>query len=411
MLDDEGRKIIPDIIMAKGFTSKSESSKSKIQTKQTLKDWVSFFEELEDPRGKQGREHDFLSIVMIAILAVIGGAQGWEDIELYAESHQQWLAELLDLRNGVPHADTYRRVFALIEPESLQKCFLGWIKQIAKQTQGKVIAIDGKQSRGSYDRNQKKSALHVVSAWANENRLMLGQVKVKDKSNEISAIPALLKLLDLKDSIVTLDAMGTQTEIADLIIRQGGDYVLSLKANNPTLLNSVRQCFSQLKSQDEVQIESKLSYESKTESGHHRLEKRACFCFPVAQVGLYKQEQWNGLKTIVMVTRKRYLWNKTQTETQFYLSSLPCDAKLISRAIRQHWGIENQLHWVLDVTFNEDRSRIRIGHSPENFTLLRRMAISLLNQETNSKRSLRQKTKLAAMNCNYMSNVLLTALK
>lgn len=337
---------------------------------------------------------------------------------------------------------------------------MGWIKQIAKQTQGKVIAIDGKQSRGSYDRNQKKSALHVVSAWANENRLMLGQVKVKDKSNEISAIPAWLKLLDLKDSIVTLDAMGTQTEIADLIIRQGGDYVLSRErirvqcrashgqahlrpANHPTLLNSVRQCFSQLKSQDEVQIESKLSYESKTESGHHRLEKRACFCFPVAQVGLYKQEQWNGLKTIVMVTRKRYLSNKTQTETQFYLSSLPCDAKLISRAIRQHWGIENQRSafaqrvrsthplrgyerklgvvrrlvrltphaWVLDVTFNEDRSRIRIGHSPENFTLLRRMAISLLNQETNSKRSLRQKTKLAAMNCNYMSNVLLTALK
>ena len=171
---------------------------------------------------------------------------------------------------------------------------------------------------------------------------MLGQVKVKDKGNEITAIPVLLRLLDLDGCIITLDAMGTQTEIADLIIRQGGDYVLSLKANHPTLLNSVRQCFNQLQSQDEGQIESKLSYESKTEAGHHRLEKRTCFCLPVAQVGLYKQEQWNSLKTIVMVTRKRYLWNKIQTETQFYLSSLTCDAKLISRAIRQHWGIENQ---------------------------------------------------------------------
>lgn len=191
-------------------------------------------------------------------MAVIAGAEGWEDIELYAPSHQTWLEELLDLRNGVPHADTYRRVFALINPELLQKCFLDWIKQIAKQTQGEVIAIDGKQSRGSYDSNQNQSALHVVSAWANENRLMLGQVRVKDKSNEITAIPALLKLLEITDSIVTLDAMGTQTEIADLIIRQGEDYVLSLKANHPTLLNSVSQCFNQFKSPNGSQIESEL---------------------------------------------------------------------------------------------------------------------------------------------------------
>jgi predicted transposase YbfD/YdcC len=333
---------------------------------------------------------------MIAILAVIAGAEGWDDIELYAESHRAWLEDLLELKNGVPHADTYRRVFALVNPESLQKCFLSWIQQIVKKTKGEVIALDGKQSRGSYDRNRNQSALHVVSAWANENRLMLGQVKVKDKSNEISAIPSLLKLLDITDSIVTLDAMGTQTEIADLIIRQGGDYVLSLKANHPTLLNSVRQCFDQFQDLKLSKTKFEYSCQSKTEAGHHRLEKRICFCLPTTQIELYKQEQWNGLQTIVMVNRKRYLWNKVQTETQFYLSSLPCDAQLISRAIRQHWTIENQLHWVLDVTFNEDSSRIRRGHSPENFTLLRRMAISLLNQETKSKRSLRQKTKLAA---------------
>ncbi|WP_036488062.1 ISAs1 family transposase [Myxosarcina sp. GI1] len=398
--------------MAYGFARKIDLEKQNITAKQTLQEWVTFFETLEDPRGKQGREHDFLSIVMIAILAVIAGAEGWDDIELYAESHQVWLEELLELKNGVPHADTYRRVFALINPESLQSCFLSWVKQIIKETKGEIIAIDGKQSRGSYNRNQKKSALHVVSAWSNKNRLVLGQVKVKDKSNEITAIPALLELLDINGCIVTLDAMGTQTEIADLIIQQGGDYVLSLKANHPTLLDSVKQCFNPLNLRDGKEIISECSHESKIEAGHHRLEKRFCWVLPVIQIkGLYQQEQWNELKTIVMVNRERHLWNKIQIETQFYLSSLSCDAKLISRAIRQHWGIENQLHWILDVTFNEDSSRIRQGHSPENFTLLRRMAISLLNQETNSKRSLRQKTKRAAMNCNYMFDVLLSALK
>ncbi len=398
--------------MTQGFAPKSEKEKPEITVKQTLQEWTSFFEPLEDPRGKQGREHDFLSIVMIAILATIAGAEGWDDIELYAESHQVWLKELLELRNGVPHADTYRRVFALINPEFLQNCFLDWVRQIVTQTKGEVIAIDGKQSKGSYDRNQKKSAIHVVSAWASENRLMLGQVRVKDKSNEITAIPALLNLLDLTGNIITLDAMGTQSKIADLIVQQGGDYVLSLKANHPKLLNAVKECFNHnLPSSDRDEIESKYFHESKTEAGHHRLEKRSCWVLPVAQMGLYKQEQWSGLKTIVMVKRKRHLWNKVQTQTQFYLSSLPSNAKVISQAIRQHWGIENQLHWVLDVTFNEDSSRIRQGHSPENFTLLRRMAISLLNRETNSKRSLRQKTKLAAMNCNYMFDVLRTALK
>jgi predicted transposase YbfD/YdcC len=204
---------------------------------------------------------------------------------------------------------------------------------------------------------------------------------------------------------------------------------LSLKANHPKLLNAVKECFNHnLPSSDRDEIESKYFHESKTEAGHHRLEKRSCWVLPVAQMGLYKQEQWSGLKTIVMVKRKRHLWNKVQTQTQFYLSSLPSNAKVISQAIGQHWGIENQRSafaqivvrrlvrltphaWVLDVTFYEDSSRIRQGHSPENFTLLRRMAISLLNRETNSKRSLRQKTKLAAMNCNYMFDVLRTALK
>jgi len=370
--------------------------------------WLSYFQELDDPRGKQGREHNFLSIVLIAVLAVIGGATGWDDIELYAVSHEQWLATFLDLRHGVPHADTYRRVFERIEPLALQGCFLGWVNHFVEQVGAQVIPIDGKRMRGSYDREQQQSALHMVSAWASEHRIMLGQVKVEDKTNEIKAIPALLALLDISGCIITIDAMGTQSEIADQIVERGGDYVFSLKANHPTLYQQVSQWFQAALALGFEGIEN--SYDQRVAGGHHRTENRKLWAVPVSQMGgLYKEQQWVGLQTVVMIVRVRHLWNKTTQEVQFYLTSLPCDAQRIGRAIRLHWGIENQLHWVLDVTFLEDASRIRRGHSPENFTLLRRMAISLLNQETNSKRSLRQKAKLAAMNNDYMMKLLASA--
>jgi predicted transposase YbfD/YdcC len=381
---------------------------SSVNLEPIQQQWFGYFEKLEDPRGKQGWEHKFLSIVLIAVLAVIAGASGWDDIELYAESHEPWLATFLDLRNGVPHADTYRRVFERIEPAALQECFLAWVKSVIKQLGGQVIPIDGKRLRGSYDREQHQSALQVVSAWASENRILLGQVKVDDKSNEIKAIPALLALLDISGCIITIDAMGTQSEIAAEIRQRGADYVLSLKANHPTLYQQVSQWFQAAEATAFEGIE--FSYDQRVEGGHHRIENRKLWAVPVSQMGgLYGEQQWSGLQTVVMVVRVRHLWNKTTREVQFYLTSLPCDAQRISRAIRLHWGIENQLHWVLDVTFSEDASRIRRGHSPENFTLLRKMAISLLNQETSSKRSLRQKTKLAAMNNDYMLKVLANA--
>lgn len=404
--------------MSNGFGSPSQSEKRSTQAtglrvavdaEQVQQQWMSQFEDLEDPRGLQGQAHAFLSIVLIAILATIGGATGWEDIELYAESHQPWLESFLDLSHGIPHADTYRRMFERVNPEALQRCFLAWVGQVVEATGAQVIPIDGKSVKGSYDRNKKQSALHVVSAWASEHRLLLGQVKVENKSNEITAIPALIELLDITGCIITIDAMGTQTEIARQIVAKGADYILSLKANHPTLYAQMKAWFKTAHSQGFSGIAH--SYDQRVEAGHHRQENRQIWAVPVAAIGnLYQPSPWAGLQTVVMVVRVRQLWNKTTREVQFYLSSLPCDAVRIGRAIRAHWGIENQLHWVLDVTFGEDASRIRNGHSPENFSLMRRMAISLLNQETSTKRSLRQKAKRAAMDSNYMLQVLATAL-
>ena len=367
--------------------------------------WLSYFDDLEDPRHPKGTLHPFLSVVIIGVLATIGGATGWEDIEVYAEGQAQWLATFLDFPWGIPKADCYRRVFVQIKSEILARCFHRWLAEIVKDTGGQVIPIDGKTMRGSYDRGLQQSALHVVSAWASEHRLMLGQMKVDNKSNEIKAIPALLELLDISGCIITIDAMGTQTDIASQIVAQKADYILCLKTNHPTLYQQVKGLFEQAISTDFEGLE--VSHDQRVETGHHRREIRKIWVLPVNQLGgLYKQQQWAGLQSIVMVYRKRYLWNKQTEETQFFLTSLPYDAQRIGRAIRLHWGIENQLHWVLDVTFKEDESRIRQGHGPENLTLLRRLAISVLNQETSSKRSIRQKAKLASMNPDYMMKVL-----
>lgn len=404
--------------MSQGFASNEERAKlavpklplrTAIDATAIQQQWESHFAELEDPRGSQGVEHPFLSIVMIAILAVIGGATGWDDIETYAESHEVWLSTLFALPNGVPHADTYRRLFGRMAPDALERCFLGWVRQIVEGSGAQVIPIDGKTIKGSYDRNHKQSALHVVSAWASEHRLLLGQVKVAAKSNEITAIPALLKVLDISGCIITLDAMGTQKEIAREILGHGADYVLCLKANHPTLWAEVMAWFEQAEAANFAGLEH--SYHHHMESGHHRREHRQVWAVPVAVMGdLHQIGQWMGLKTIVMVKRVRHLWNKTTREVMVYLSSLPCEAALIGRAIRTHWGIENQLHWVLDVTWNEDKSRIRRGHGGENMALLRRLAISVLNRETSKKRSLKQKAKGASMSPDYMLTVLAAGL-
>lgn len=403
--------------MVKGFGQSNDngqgakpakSSLSAVDAEAVQKEWLSTFGELSDPRGRQGVEHPFLSIVLIAVLATIGGAMGWEDIETYGESHEKWLGTFLELPHGVPQADTYRRVFERIEPSALEACFQKWVGQIVSTAGAQVIPIDGKSVKGSYDRNKQQSALHLVSAWASEHRILLGQVKVESKTNEITAIPALLNLLDISGCVITIDAMGTQHEIVKQIVAKGADYVLCLKSNHPTLWAEVKAWFEAAEAIAFADITH--SVDQRVESAHHRRETRRVWAVPVAAMGkLHKIGQWANLQTIVMVKRVRRLWNKTTRETMFYLSSLPCDAQRIGRAIRVHWSIENSLHWVLDVTFKEDTSRIRTAHAPLNMALLKRLAISVLNQETSKKRSIRQKAKRAAMSPDYMIEVLAAA--
>lgn len=330
---------------------------------------LTYLQDIPDPRVSRTQKHLLTDILVIAILAVIAGAEGWEDMENYGLSKQSWLSEFLELPNGIPSDDTFRRVFERINPEALAKVLSQWLPHLIGSLSGEIVPIDGKSLRGSYDRNQGIKALHLVTAWAGEQKLVLGQVKVEDKSNEITAIPALLELLDLQGAIITLDAMGTQTAIINHIQAKKADYVVALKANHPTLYTQVKNWFEQAQAHQFDGIQ--FSYDYRLEKGHHRLEKRWCWAVPLeAFGGLYQQAQWQGLQSIIMVKRVRHLWNKTTCEVQFYLSSLPADAQKIGNAIRKHWGIENQAHWILDVTFNEDKSRIRSGHSPRNGSLL-----------------------------------------
>jgi predicted transposase YbfD/YdcC len=398
--------------MSKGFgTVKAQQDKSAAQPPeltpihQIQADLSDCFTEIKDPRVDRTKKHLLKDILVISILAIIAGAEGWEDMENYGLSKQQWLSEFLALPNGIPSDDTFRRVFERINPEALCQCLTQWVQQLIPSLEGLIVPIDGKCLRGSYDRERGIKALHLVTAWVAEQNLTLGQIKVEDHSNEITAIPALLELIEIQGAIITIDAMGTQTEIVRLIRAKQADYVLALKTNHPTLYSQVKNWWDTAIANNFQGIT--VSTERRVEKGHHRTEKRLVRAVPLSELGgLYQQEQWLGLQTIVMVQRTRHLWNKVTHEVQFYLSSLPADAMKLGNAIRTHWGIENQVHWTLDVTFNEDHCRIRSCHSPRNLALLRRMALNALNRENSLKRSLRQKMKRAAMNNDYMMTVL-----
>jgi predicted transposase YbfD/YdcC len=395
--------------MAKGFTSTLTSPQKTISVSNPTDllnvSFLNHFENLTDPRIERSKEHLLIDIVAIAILAVISGADGWVSIELSGKAKYEWLKGFLELPNGIPSHDTFSRVFARIEPKQFQECFLSWVNSITQKLKLEVIAIDGKTMKQSYDRNQSQKPLHIVSAWSASHQLVLGQKKVNKKSNEVTAIPALLELLEMEESIITIDAMGCQKEIAALIIKKKGDDLLALKRNQNLLHKDVKNWF-ELARQEEFAAREH-SYYQQIEGGHHRVEKRQIWTVAVSELPpLHNQSLWTGLKTVVMVVSERRLWNKTTTEVRFYLSSLASNAEKISQAIRSHWGIENSLHWTLDVTFCEDKSRIRKDHSPENFALLRRLAISLLKQEKGFKGSLKMKRYLAGMDNNYLVKIL-----
>lgn len=364
------------------------------------------FEGLKDPRRGNAKQHIFLEILIIAICAVICGADGWNDIELYGKNKKAWLKTFLKLPKGIPSHDTFGRVFGLIKPEEFQERFIDWIKAIEKLTAGQVIAVDGKQLRGSHDHEIGKAAIYMVSAWATANQVVLGQRKVGEKSNEITAIPELLKLLEISGCIVTIDAIGTQTEVAKAIVEGGGDYLLSVKENQGHLFEDIQYLFEFDAAKGFAQVSH--NYARTVNKGHGRLETRECWAIEDEEYlsFLRKREQWAGLKSIVRIVAKREIGEKTEIQTRYFITSLPANAKVILKAKRSHWKIENQVHWVLDIAFREDESRVRKDHSSENLAVLRHIALNLLKNEKTAKGGIHAKRLQAGWNNDYLLTIL-----
>lgn len=362
----------------------------------------SHFADLEDPRIDRTKKHLLLDIIALAICAVIGGAEGWEEIEDFGKDKHEWLKKFLRLPNGIPSHDTISRVFRRIKPEAFQECFLSWVQTLYQELGLKHVAIDGKVVRRSFDRATAKNALHLVSAWSVENHLTLGQQAVDGKSNEITAIPELLRLLELEGAIVTIDAMGCQKSIAQDIVDGGGDYVLAVKGNQPTLHTALQEYFLKLHETDfaDADVRRWVTREKK----HGREVERHYYVTPVPE-SLSGQSEWANLRSVGQVITFTEENGKSSDDVRYYINSIPPRVKLFASATRGHWGIENSLHWVLDVTFDEDRSRIRKDHGAENFSLLRRIALSLIKQDT-TKQSVRRKRKRAGWNNQNMLNIL-----
>ncbi|MBI3317098.1 MAG: ISAs1 family transposase [Candidatus Omnitrophica bacterium] len=363
-------------------------------------DFVSHFSIIRDPRIERTKLHKLESILFIAVCAVLCGIESWEGMEEFGEGRKEWLAKYVDLTNGIPSHDTFGRLFAQLAPQEFEKSFSSWIQGVYQKTEGEVIAIDGKTVRGSRHGSIGQSPLHLVSAWAAANHLWLGQVETEEKSNEIEAIPRLLKILDLKGCIVTIDAMGCQTEIAKEIQDKGADYVLALKGNQETLHEDVKQYW------EDPQLPEKEYQEYKTtDKGHGRLEIRKYRVSDQIQ-WLEPRKDWKGLRSIVEVESHREIGEQKTLERRYYLTSLKADAKEIAKAIRTHWEIENKAHWCLDVTFGEDHSTVRIKQAAQNFALLRRLAMNMLRKETSVKKSLNMKRHRAALRPEYLELVL-----
>ena len=360
------------------------------------------FSNIADPRDCNKR-HKLIDIITIAVCAVVCGANSWEHIEVFGQSKLDWFKDFLELPHGIPSHDTFGRVFAQIDPDQFQQSFMSWVQAICQLSHGQVIAVDGKTLRRSHDKTNGKSAIHMVSAWASANGMVLGQVKTDEKSNEITAIPELIKTLEIEGCIITIDAMGCQKNISKAIIDKGADYVLALKDNQGTLHDNVELFFQD--NLNHADNQSDLDFYQSTDGDHGRIEIRRYWTTSGID-WLQGKESWKNLKTIGMVQRERHLGDDISIETSYYISSLDTDAKRFAHAVRSHWGIENSLHWVLDVSFREDDSRIRKENAPQNFAVLRHMALNLLKKETSLKKSVKSKQLRAGWDNKYLEKVL-----
>jgi predicted transposase YbfD/YdcC len=369
------------------------------------------FAQLADPRVERTKRHPLLSIITIALCAVIAGADSWDSIAAFGELRYAWFADFLDLPHGIPTHDTFNRVFAALDPQAFRAAFAAWMAAITGVLPAQVIALDGKTLRGSHDRRLGKSAIHMVSAWATANQLVLAQIKVDDKSNEITALPQLLQQLSIRGCIVTIDAMGCQRTIAAQIVAQQADYVLALKDNQPTLAADVQECFAQLPATTPAQgtiPAAGVDRATTTDKGHGRLEirRQTVLSEPETLAWLQAGQQWPGLAAVGRVEAERRIGEHVSQETRYYVLSRALSAHAFGAAVRSHWGIENQVHWVLDMTFGEDRSRIRARHAAENLAVLRHLALNLLRRVPNTRVSLKARRLAAGWEPNYLLQIL-----
>jgi len=359
---------------------------------------IHHFSSIEDPRVNRQKKHQLQDIFFISLCAMICGADNWVAIEEFGLAKEEWFTQLLGLEHGIPSHDTFGEVYAAIDAGQFSDCFSRWVADLASLTKGEVIAIDGKCLRRSVDKASKKAAIYMVSAWAQQNNLVLGQVKVNDKSNEITAIPKLLSRLDIAGAVVTIDAMGCQKKIAEQIKQQGGDYVLSLKGNQGTLHDDVKTFFTSRLSPAVASI----SYDGE----HGRIETRRVRA-TTDIAWLQERHDWQGLQSIIAVTAKREIDNKVTEETRYFISSLDAnDPKRLERVVRAHWSIENNLHWVLDVAFDEDSNRTRKGHSAENLAVIRHIALNLIKAEKTAKVGVKIKRLKAGWHNDYLLRVI-----
>lgn len=360
------------------------------------------FAEVTDPRNEHNIRHTLLNIITIAICGMVGGADSWVDIEMFGKAKLSWFETFLDLPHGVPSHDTFGRVFRHIDPEEFQASFQTWTQSIYERTAGEVMAVDGKTLRRSKDGPLGKDAIEMVSVWASENNLVLAQGKIEETTNEITAIPDLLHLLDMEECVVTIDAIGCQTEIAETILRQGADYVLAVKDNQPTLREDVQAAF------EHTRRFNRPDYHKTVNKGHGRIEIRECWAISdpdiLAHINDYKL--WKGLHSLVKVTSERRGNGETSHTTRYFISSLPADAQRLLHSVRAHWHIENGLHWVLDMAFREDESRVRKDHAPQNLAILRHIALNLLKQESSLKVGVKAKRLRAGWDEQYLLKVL-----
>jgi predicted transposase YbfD/YdcC len=376
-----------------------------LNTNDETPSFIEYFADLADPRIEDRCDHKLIDILFIAVCAVICGADGFTDMEEFGLSKETWLRQFLELPSGIPSHDTFGRVFARLKPGQFQQCFLMWVRAVADVTGNEIVPIDGKKLRRSHNRSSGQRAIELVSAWARANRLMLGQVKVSGDSNEITAVPQLLQLLELKGCIVTVDALLCQKEIASEIITQEADYVLSLKGNQGNLHKEVESFFEAVVNDHTYGFQ--ISRHETVDGEHGRIETRK-YWHVNAPEWLKEKADWPGLESLGMCEARREINEQASEEKRYYLSSLSVDAVRLAEAVRGHWSIENSLHWILDVVFREDDSRVRVGQAAENFALIRRIALNLLQQEKSLKRGVKTKRLKAALDDSYLFKVLNT---